>query len=319
MAIGEPKIGLTLSKGEESLSYAELMEQLHAMVKAKNGKPLSPDEIRIIKDKLESFDPGNQKEISGDWEDQVNVAREIMGEGNVYGPEQNVFCYGNEFDEYMQAEMKYGIDKIPFTADELKRAKEMDMCLVYKPGRIIVRKKNVEIPSLVHMVLRLLEMQKAMRFMDRSINAGNLLEIISSVKEKDFYIHLTSGWMMISNQIVKNTDLTEENQFQRAFRLKEFFSRLSVDERIGSNIDIDDTFKKHCPTIVELLYFIIVRGEEKVWKSGSDKGVFRAYGEEHGDQFGIGVAHKELVLFEEQLLSATDSFHQAGILFKWEK
>ncbi len=313
MAIGEPKIDLTLSKGEESLSYADLMEQLHAMVKAKNGKPLSPDEIRIIKEKLEAYNPVKRREFGSPWEMQFELAREIMGHDNVYGPEDNAFC-SSKFDEYLFLEERSGIPEIPFNVGELKRAKELNMSLVYIPRYMVVAGKLTESPKLYDMCRFLLDRKVTMRMQSTSLNAGNFPDILRlNIPDTK---SLSPGWMLISNNIVEGSSLTEDDFFLRAKAIQNFASHLNLLQ--PSMTSAKKIWEKYGVTIEELLYFIMVRGPEHFHKPGSDIGFFRAFDVRRRDHVGVGVVNDEIVLCQDGLRPTMSAFGTAGILFKWK-
>ncbi len=302
MAIGEPKIDLTLSKGEESVSYAELMEQLHAMVKAKNGKPLSPDEIRIIKEKLEAFVPDKSNQYEFDRAD-VNIAREILGAENVYGPDVIASA--------LNTKILNNIPDIPFSEFDLELAGRADMCLVYKPWAF--RFSNVEMYN-----PRLESFMEVAKNLGVTINCGLDKDVLKNIDKNSMF---KSGWMLLSKNIIKKTDDKDSNFRERAEKMA-FFGHdwLRFKEyEAGNTVLPNAIWERHCPSMAELLYFCLVRGVKNMWVPRSDRFVARAFDEEHRDSFCLSVFFNEISFLVNDALSNTSNLKHSGVLFKWEK
>ncbi len=163
--------------------------------------------------KTESSEPTPEGKLSGEFKEQIRVAKEIMGNREVMGPEE----VEREFGIKLKPE---SIPPIPFSKEELKRAKELGLFLVLRAdfapdGKPLTMRKIYEItaPKL------------------DGIDKGKVLYEVGWYGEEDFYTGGKDnkpvdfsmpkfGWALTSKDLIPNS--TSKNYLQQTEEIAKY-------------------------------------------------------------------------------------------------
>ncbi len=301
MVGGEPQLDLTLSKGEEEISYAGLMSELHDIMKAKNGKPLTADEIRLIKNKLEAFTPNevvdSEDQLSKNLKRQLKQAREILGKENVLGPQ--------EFVERWKSPWPQEVLDIPYSVEELKRAESAGMCLVFRPNKINVGGEDVSYPNLKELCEKAHEIGINLRWGNEKWD-----DISKRVQDSS---SMLSGWVLISKDIVPGTKKC--TTLDRSSKIWEF-ATAHFKERFSPQTE--NVLPEFCLSVVDLLYYYVLRGKENI------PGILTslAYDRKEGDFTALVDIENDgsiLVYDYNSFFDGERAFIDNGCIIRWSK
>ncbi len=303
MAIGEPKIDLTLSQDDDHLSYAELTEKLHALVLAKGkGVHLDPDDVAYV---CKLFDKYKENRFNHEKmlkrarvEAQMEVARGLFGE-NFIGPDE----IATRWSLAPIAELP----AIRFTEEKLQKASECGMFLIYKPT-----------PEQFGLSETLGVSFEAMsQLVTESFDAFSWAENNPNLVPSNM---MHSGWVLVSKNVLQ-LSVGGKNYFQQAACLQDFaVNRLDMgyNEAMNENL-AKRLWQNHVMSLPELLFVMMTLGKERLMLSGQEIFKARGYDKSQIHYLGLAMTGNKLFGFDEEKLTNKDELKGSGVMFKWEK